>query len=114
MSWGVHTPTGHGLLTGSHGSPLCEHVPDWQTSTHELKGVVGSQVSPSSTRPFPQLWRRLSVYAMVLERNVSPVSLVPTAVARTTSGSETNRPAARPTYSARRQSKSSGETRGSI
>src|SRR5262249_42677179 len=103
MSCAVHVPFWQGLLTGSHGTPDSEHVPDTQVFTHELNGVVGSQISPSSTRPFPQLWRRLSVYAMVLDWNESPLSLVPNAVAWTMRGSETNWLAARPTYSRRRQ-----------
>src|SRR5262249_17563061 len=114
MSCAVHAPSTQGLVTGSQGTPVCEHEPDWQVFTHELNGVVGSQISPSSTRPFPQLWRRLSGYPMGLDWNESPLSLVPNAVAWTMSGSETNWLAARPTYSWRRQLKSSGDTSGNI
>src|SRR6266851_5444281 len=77
--------------------------PCWITQNpRQVDGAFGSHCSPSSTRPLPQLWRRLSA------------SLTPKTVARMTSESEVNRSVESGAYWSRRQLISCGLTNGII
>src|SRR5438132_12799491 len=87
---------------------LLEHRPfvaPWEITQNPRQGVgaFGSHCSPSSMRPLPQLWRRLSVERIGLALNGSRVSLVPKTVPRITSETEEKRSVGRRAYCARGQ-----------